>query len=103
MGPDRAISRKSLIGLLTFLLVSCAPSSATVRGIVVSVDGDISDVTSFDVRADGEIIRFTPAEDGDFDFALVHLRDHLRNGEPVVVGFELLDDGSHLATSVSDG
>lgn len=103
MGSDRAIARKLLTGMLALTVVACASGGDTVRGIVVSVDGDLSTVTAFDVRAEGEIIHFTPAPDGDFEFELVHLRDHLRAGEPVVVGFEVLGDGSRLATSISDG
>ena len=68
----------------------------------MSVEGDLAEVTSFEVRADGEMLRFRPAADGDFDFALTHLRDHLRTGEPVIVGYE--ESGTGLvATSLSDG
>ena len=68
----------------------------------MSVDGDLTDVTSFEVRADGEILRFRPADDGDFGFALPHLRDHLRSGEPVIVGY-IQDESGLVATSLSDG
>lgn len=102
MGQDRTIARQVLTALVIFGLVSCSQGGGTVRGIVVSVDGDLSHVTSFEVRADGETLRFEPAPDGDFDFALVHLRDHLRTGEPVIVEYEM-SEGRNLATSVTDG
>lgn len=102
MGQDRAIARQLLTALVVVGLVSCSPTGNTVRGIVVSVDGDLSQVASFEVRADGETLRFEPAPDGDFDFALVHLRDHLRTGDPVIVGFEV-SEGRNLAISVADG
>ena len=107
MGEDRAIARQLLsalvaLGLIATVSAACSSDGGTVRGIVVSVDGDLADVTSFEVRADGETLRFHPAPDGDFDFLLTHLRDHLRTGEPVIVGYE--DRGSGLvATSLSDG
>lgn len=102
MGQDRAIARRLLTGLALLCLVSCAPGGDTVRGIVISVEGDLSRITSFEVRADGETLSFEPAPNGDFDFPLVHLRDHLRTGDPVVVGYEV-SDGRNLATSVADG
>ena len=68
----------------------------------MSVEGDLTEVTSFEVRADGETLRFRPALDGDFDFALPHLRDHLRTGEPVIVGYTG-DESGLVATSLSDG
>jgi hypothetical protein len=102
MGQDRTIARQILTALVLFGLVSCSQGGDTVRGIVVSVDGGISEVTSFEVRADGETLRFGPAPDGDFDFPLVHLRDHLRTGDPVIVGYEV-SEGRNLATSVADG
>lgn len=102
MGQDRAIARRLLTGLVLLCLVSCSQGGDTVRGIVISVEGDLSQITSFEVRADGETLSFEPAPNGDFDFPLAHLRDHLRTGDPVVVGYEV-SDGRNLATSVADG
>lgn len=102
MGQDRAIARQLLTALVLLGVVSCSHGGDTVRGLVVSVDGDLSQITSFEVRADGETVLFEPAPDGDFDFPLVHLRDHLRTGDPVVVGYEV-SEGRNLAISVADG
>lgn len=102
MGQDRAIARQLLTALVLLGLVSCSQSGGTVRGIVVSVEGSLSEVTSFDLRAGGETLRLEPAPGGDFDFALVHLRDHLRTGDPVIVGYEV-SEGRNLATSIADG
>lgn len=102
MGQDRAIARRLLTGLVLLGLVSCSQGGDTVRGIVISVEGGLSQITSFEVRADGETLLLEPAPDGDFDFPLAHLRDHLRTGDPVVVGYEV-SEGRNLATSVADG
>lgn len=70
-------------------------------GIVVDVRGDLQEVDSFTVLVEGERVDFQVAPDGDFAFPLVHLRDHLRSGEPVVVRWE--EDGARrVATFVDD-
>lgn len=84
------------------LVSACAPSSGTVRGIVVEFDGSLEEVSSFAVLVEGERIEFVTVSDGDYDFPLPHLQDHLRSGEPVVVGWEIRD-GDRVAVSVEDG
>ncbi|MDX1468747.1 MAG: hypothetical protein R3258_05360 [Acidimicrobiia bacterium] len=84
------------------LAFACAPSSGTVRGIVVEVDGSFEDVVSFTVLVEGERLDFIPVAGVDYAFPLPHLRDHLRSGEPVVVGWEVRD-GERVALSVEDG
>lgn len=100
MGQARTIPRPFLTGallvavaLLLGVALTGGDSPEELTGLVVAVDGDLTDVRSFDVLAGGEQTRFTPAPDGDFDFPLGHLRDHLRTGEPVTVGYEQRDGG----------
>ena len=94
--------RTTLIALVVVLAACSSAPSDAMRGIVVDVVGDLDTVESFTVLVDGERVEFTPAADGEFAFPLGHLRDHLRSGEPVVVGWELVDD-EFVATFVDDG
>lgn len=89
--------------LLAVLVSGCrsVPDDA-MRGLVVEVSGDLNDVDSFTVLVEDERIVFVPSPDGDYAFPLAHLRDHLRSGEPVAVGWELVD-GEYIATSIDDG
>lgn len=88
--------------LLLVLLVACAQTSGTSRGIVLGVEGSLEEVTSFTVLIEGEELTFVPVEEGDYDFPLSHLRAHLRTGEPILVTWEL-DDGSRKALALADG
>lgn len=73
-----------------------------VEGIVVGLDGDLTEVAGFTVRTtDGETLTFVPAEDGDFAFPLQHLGEHRSTLEPIVVEFQDRD-GTLIATSVDD-
>ena len=57
--------QRAIVALL--LLSACAQGPNRVEGIVVSVDGDLTTVETFTVRTnDGELLRFIPAVDGDF-------------------------------------
>lgn len=93
------------------LLVACivlgacsgsTKTSGTSRGVVVSVEGSFEDITGFTVLVEGEEVRYVPVEDGDYAFPLPHLREHQRNGDPVLVGWELRED-VHYALSLDDG
>lgn len=101
MGQGRVISARRLATVLV-LVVACSPMSGTVRGTVISVEGDLTEVTSFSVLVEGEEMHFLPIEDGDYDFPLPHLGDHQRSGALVVVDWELRDDVRY-AVSVADG
>ncbi len=104
MGRDRTLARTVLIGAVVVAAVVAAllPSdSGQLTGIVVSVEGDLTSVRSFEVLSDGDRFVFEPAPDGDFAFPLPHLRDHLRTGEPIAVEYERVD-GDLLAMRVSD-
>ncbi len=108
MGRARAVPRRLLIGallavgaLLIVVAVTGGDGSGQLTGLVVAVDGDLTEVRSFDVLSDGERTSFAPAPDGVFDFPLGHLREHLRTGEPVTIEYEHRE-GVLTATRVSD-
>ena len=83
------------------LLVACAQNSGTVLGVVTEVEGDLSSVQRFTVLVEGETMTFVPAADGEFDYPLTHLRDHLRDGSPIRVTWEREGD-RNLAVAVGD-
>ena len=104
MGRDRTLARTVLIGLVAAaaLVLALLPAdSGQLVGIVISVDGDLTTVRSFEVLSDGDRLVFEPSPDGDFAFPLGHLRDHLRTGEPIAVEYERVD-GALVAMRVSE-
>ena len=102
MGVIRRGSRLVTVVLLLNALVACGQASGTVRGVVTSVEGDLDEVGAFNVLVEGSELRFFPVEDGDYDFPLAHLREHLRTGEPVLVGWEEVGTVRY-ALSLADG
>jgi hypothetical protein len=90
------------VALLLAFVACSSPSEDAMHGIVVEVTGDLNEVEAFTVLVDGERVQFLPAPDGDHAFPLSHLQDHLRSGEPILVGWELVD-GDYRATSIEDG
>lgn len=110
MGPNRAFVggdlryplRVCALVLATVLAACSTTPSNSLTGIVTAVDGDLTQVTSFEVLSDGRTWQFVPSPDGDFAFPLPHLRDHLRAGDPVVVEFSEIG-GVLSATAISDG
>lgn len=104
-GASYPIGRRVRLGALglTLLLAACAQTTGTAVGVVTAVDGTLTEVTSFTVLSSGVELVFAPLDDVDYEFPLVHLSEHLRTGEPVVVGWELDDDGNRYATSLADG
>lgn len=95
-----------MAALLVLVAVSCGGSARlSARGVIIEVEGGITEVNGFLLRLpDGSDLRLRPAEGVLFhDSAPIgHIRDHLRSGEPVEVEYEVLDDGSAVAYSVSD-
>lgn len=87
--------------LALFLIVACAQDSGTVMGVVTQVEGDLSEVRTFTLLVEGNSMTFTPAADGDFDYPLTHLREHLRDGTPVRVSWQREGD-RNLAVAVGD-
>lgn len=88
--------------LIALLLVACAQTSGTARGIVLGVEGSLEEVSSFTVLVEGQELTFVPVEDGDYDFPLSHLREHLRTGEPILVTWQL-ENGTREALALADG
>lgn len=99
----RAPTHLILAGVLA-LMVACSPAtSGTTKGIVIDVEGNLTDITQFTVLAQGDRVTFHPVANGEYDFPLAHLREHMRTGEPVLVGWEREDDGVMVALSLTDG
>lgn len=92
--------------LILIVVVGCSGGDDdSVRGVVIDVRGDITTVESFTLRlSDGTDRVFEPAAGVLFHGTepIGHIRDHLRNGEPVDVRFRVLDDGTSIALEVSD-
>jgi hypothetical protein len=84
------------------MVVACAQNEGTVVGVVIEVDGNLDQVTSFTVLVDGEEMTFLPAENGEYPYPLPHLREHVRTSEPVVVTWERRD-GDLYAIELRDG
>ncbi len=88
------------IAVLAWIL---RPPGRTVVGVVIGVDGDLTTVASFTIRAEnGTVLDFVPDEDGDFAFDLPHLRVHLIDRSPVEVRYVTTDDGTLLAVGIDD-
>jgi hypothetical protein len=96
--------------MLVVALAACGGGDQRVTGTVVAVEGDLATVTSFDVQVEGGRMTFVP-EPGLTRFAadesgegahLTHLRDHLRDGHPVIVTYRV-EDGVNVAIRVEDG
>jgi len=91
-----------LVAGLCFAALAACSSGDQVRGIVVSVDGDLTGVNSFVLRTDGgDLLTIVPAADGDFAFPLPHLNDHRLSLSPVLVTLDRSVDPP-LATSLRD-
>jgi hypothetical protein len=91
------------LGLAALAMVAaCTQSGGTMVGIVVAVEGDLSAVSSFTLLVEGDTFEFIPVEGGTYAFPLPHLREHLRDGTPVRVGWERRGDDL-AAISLEDG
>jgi hypothetical protein len=89
-------------GLAALMLAAaCSQSSGTVVGTVVSVEGSLTDVSSFTLLVAGDQMTFIPSGDGEYDFPLTHLRQHLIDGTPIRVGWEQSPEGL-VALTVAD-
>jgi len=84
------------------LVIACTQTSGTARGVVISVEGTLQDVTAFTVLVEGEEWRMVPVPNGDYEFALPHLREHRLSGQPILVGWEMVDNVRY-ALSLADG
>ena len=100
------IGMRRLLAASLISVAACSGSDGgSVRGVVIDVQGDITTVESFTLRlSDGTDKVFEPAAGVLFHGSapIGHIRDHLRNGEPIDVRFRVLDDGTSIALEVSD-
>ncbi len=91
--------------VLAVVLVACAqpPDHAAVTGVVIAVDGNLTDVAAFTiVTPDEQQMSFVPdPAGGNPGFPLVHLAEHMRSGDAVEVRYEERD-GVLMATWVDD-
>ena len=78
--------------IAVLISAACSPTSGTVIGPVIGVDGDLSEVRSFTVLVEGDEMVFVPIAEGEYAFPLPHLREHLRDGAPIRVGWERRGD-----------
>ncbi len=92
---------RSIVVLAFVAIVACAQNSGTARGVVISVEGTLEDVTAFSVLVEGEEWLLLPTENGDYEFRLPHLREHQLSGEPILVGWEMVDNVRY-ALSLAD-
>ena len=96
---------KLLIVVLVVVLAitACQGESDQVRGVVVSIEGGLDNVTGFELLAeDGTRLQFSVDADADFDdLPLSHLNQHRLTADPVLVAYE--NRGELVALSVRDG
>ena len=72
---------------------------------VISVDGTLTEITGFTLRlSDGTDLIFVPAEGVLFhgNAPISHIRDHLGSGQPLRVGYVVLENGILSAVLVED-
>lgn len=103
--PDRRalpIAARFVGMVMLVALMACNQTSGTVRGVVTSVEGSLEEIEAFSLLVEGEELRFVSVADGDYAFALSHLREHRVNGDPVLVGWEIMDNVRY-ALSLADG
>ena len=90
-----------LLVAAAMMLAACSGGNE-VQGIVLSVDGDLTEVRSFVLRTDdGETLEIVPDENGTFSFPLPHLNDHRVSLSPVIVTLDRSVDPP-LATAIRD-
>jgi hypothetical protein len=90
---------------LLVVSAACSDGRQTARGIVIEVEGTITEIEGFLLRLpDGATIRLRPADGVLFhdNAPIGHIRDHLRSGETIEVEYEVLDDGSAVAYQITD-
>ena len=87
--------------LALLLAAACSQTTGTIVGPVIAVDGDLTEVRSFTVLVEGDQMVFVPIPEGTYAYPLSHLREHLRDGTPVRVGWEKRGE-QFAATSVED-
>ncbi len=98
-----------LVGVVAGVWLVTASCSGTeteeATGVVVDVTGDIVAVERFAIQtAAGDLLELEVAPGVVFaDGAPIgHLSEHLQTGAPVVVRYEVLDDGSRVVQAIDD-
>ena len=91
-----------IIFMSALSVAGCSAATGTAAGVVIEVEGSLSNVESFTILSEGVEIMFLPLEGRTYDFPLDHLQEHVRSGEPVVVDWEIRD-GVHYALAIGDG
>ncbi len=89
--------------IVGMVVVGCNGGGDSVRGVVVSIEGALDNVTGFElVDETGARLQFAVDPNAEFDgFPLSHLNDHLLSAEPIVVTYE--ERGGLYALSIRDG
>jgi hypothetical protein len=90
VGSNRRRTARLLLAAFAFL--ACTQNGGTAQGVVVAVEGDLTEVSSFTLLVEGDQLTFVPVPEGDYPYPLSHLRDHLRDGAPVLVTWERSGD-----------
>lgn len=98
---------RAVVVLLVLLVAgACAGEERRVTGTVTGIIGDLSGITSFEIRPSGEVpITFEP--DGDLDVfgdgatPINHLFEHVQTGQPVRVTYRVEGD-VNVAVAVED-
>lgn len=100
--PHSVVRRAGAALLATLALASACGSDSTITGIVLDVDGDLTNVRSFTLRTGGgDVVDLVPADDGTFEFPLSHLEEHRQTLSPVTVVVERRN-GIEVAVSIED-
>ena len=92
-----------LLAIIALGAAGCQGGDDQLRGVVVSIDGDLGNVTGFEL-VDEDGIRFQFTVDPGVEFAglpLSHLNEHRLSADPILVVYE--DRGELVAISISDG
>jgi hypothetical protein len=95
----------AVLALGVLVLAGCSGGDQRVTGVVMSVDGDLTTVRSFEVlTTGGDRLEFVPGPDlhGFPDGTpLTHLSEHFQTGAPVRVTYRD-EDGVNVAIIVED-
>lgn len=98
---------RAVVVIAVLLLAGCgeaaddaAPSELT--GVIVDVTSSgLNEVSSFELRAEGENHTISIADDVDYGFPLGHLQEHVASAGPVKVELEERD-GELIALTIED-
>jgi hypothetical protein len=98
--------RAAVVLLALLLAGACAGEEMRVTGTVTMIIGDLTGITSFEVRPSGEDpITFEPDDELDFfsdgTTPMAHLFEHVQTGQPVRVTYRV-EGGVNVAIAVED-